>query len=163
MASAGPGAGAEFTVRLPLALAEPPAEAPQARHVREGGARRRVLVVEDNVDAAESLRVLLELCGHTVAVAHSGSEGVETARRFGPDLILCDIGLPEMDGYAVARTLRGDPTLRTTQLVALSGYAAPEDVAKAREAGFDAHLAKPPSLEKLDEILNAPRGDTVSR
>ena len=99
-------------------------------------------------------------CGHRVEVAHSGPEGVEKARGLGPDLIFCDIGLPGMDGFAVARTLRDDPRLRATRLVALSGYAAPEDVARAREAGFDAHFAKPLSLETLEAILGeAHRGE----
>jgi two-component system CheB/CheR fusion protein len=156
VASAGPGTGTEVTVRLPLETAAPPAQSPGERPAR-GGERRRVLVIEDNIDAAESLRMLLELRGHTVAVARSGPEGVAEARTFAPDLILCDIGLPGMDGYAVARTLRADPQLQATRIVALSGYAAPEDVAKGREAGFDAHLAKPPSLETLEAVLSSPR------
>jgi CheY-like chemotaxis protein len=88
-----------------------------------------------------------------VELAPTGTEGVAKAKELAPDLILCDIGLPGMDGYAVARTLRLDPRLRVTRLVALSGYAAPEDSAKAREAGFDAHHAKPLSLETLETIL----------
>ncbi|MGB8932446.1 MAG: hybrid sensor histidine kinase/response regulator, partial [Anaeromyxobacteraceae bacterium] len=104
--SAGRGAGTELVVRLPLAtpastVADPP-EAPSTR-------RRRILVIEDNVDAAESLRLSLEIEGHEVAVAHAGTDGLERAREFSPDVVLCDIGLPQMDGYAIAKALRGEP------------------------------------------------------
>jgi signal transduction histidine kinase/ActR/RegA family two-component response regulator len=162
VASAGPGAGTAVTVRLPLEAAAP-AEEPAGERPAPGGAPRRVLVIEDNSDAAESLRMLLELRGHTVAVARTGAEGVAEARTFAPDVILCDIGLPGMDGYAVARTLRADPQLQATRIVALSGYAAPEDIAKGREAGFDAHLAKPPSLDTLEAVLSNPRRDDPPR
>ncbi len=151
VASEGLGKGAEFTVRLPLEAAELPAAA-QAPSALDRGPRR-VLVIEDNVDAAESLREVLELRAHAVEVAFSGTEGIEKARTFRPDVVLCDIGLPGMDGYEVARTMRRDPALRETKLVALTGYAAPEDVARSREAGFDAHLAKPPTVEKIEEAL----------
>jgi PAS domain S-box-containing protein len=150
--SNGLGQGAEFTVRLPLD------EAPDAR---PGGGRgpvlagphRRGLGIGDNVDAADSLRVLLELDGHYVAVAYSGPEGIARARNFQPQVVLCDIGLPGMDGYGVARAFRAEDALRGALLVALSGYASPEDIAKATEAGFDCHLAKPPNLEKIRELL----------
>jgi PAS domain S-box-containing protein len=151
VSSEGLGKGATFTIRLPLDAS--------ARHAREhhgagGGAfARRVLVIEDNADAAESLRDVLELEEHVVEVAYGGREGVEKARAFHPDVVLCDIGLPEMDGYAVARAMRADARLGRIGLVALSGYTQPEDVAAAKEAGFDAHLAKPPSVEKLGLAL----------
>jgi two-component system CheB/CheR fusion protein len=150
--SDGPGRGAEIRIRLPLADG-----APLARADRPTGrlTARRVLVIEDNVDAADSLCVALELDGHEVAVAHDGREGIKQARELRPEVVVCDIGLPEMDGYEVARTLRADEQLRSTYLVALTGYALPEDLAKAKEAGFDQHLAKPPSLKKLGEILAA--------
>jgi len=117
--------------------------------------RRRVLVIEDNTDAADSLRAALQLDEHEVEVAYNGRAGLTTARNFRPDVIFCDIGLPQMDGYSVARAVRTDPTLRHVTLVALSGYAQPEDAAKAIEAGFDTHVAKPPTLEKLYDILAA--------
>ena len=150
--SGGLGKGAEFTVRFPLEVLGTPAAAPVRGAASSGGARR-VLVIEDNVDAADSLREALELGDHTVEVAYSGAEGIEKARAFGPDVVLCDIGLPGMDGYAVARVMRGDPELSRALLVALTGYALPEDVAKAKAAGFAIHLAKPPSLRKLEELL----------
>jgi PAS domain S-box-containing protein len=153
--SGGPGKGSEFVVRLPLdggALLEPP---PAPSPARVG--RRRVLVVEDNADAAQSLREVLELGGHDVAVAHTGPEGVAQARSFRPDVVLCDIGLPGMDGYAVARAFRADEALREVHLVALSGYALPEDRQRAADAGFERHLPKPPSLEALEEVLGRVR------
>jgi two-component system CheB/CheR fusion protein len=156
VASDGPGTGTEFTVRLPLAAAQVPVAVP-ARRSPSGGPRR-ILVIEDNADAAESLREVLELGEHTVEVAFSGAEGIAKARSFRPEVVLCDIGLPAMDGYEVARVMRADPLLRSTKLVALTGYAAAEDVAMARDAGFDAHLAKPPSMEKLD-LAHVPRAE----
>jgi two-component system CheB/CheR fusion protein len=156
--SAGPGQGAEFIVRLPLddvqVVAKTEASAAE-RHAR------RVLVIEDNVDAADSLGEALELSDHEVEVAYSGSEGLEKAYRFKPNVVLCDIGLPGMDGYEVARAFRSDETLKRTYLVALSGYALPDDLERAADAGFDRHLAKPPSLEKLEELFaEAPERST---
>jgi two-component system CheB/CheR fusion protein len=119
---------------------------------------RRILIVEDNVDAAESLREVLELRHHSVEVAHSGTAGVEKARAFRPDFVLCDVGLPGMDGYGVARAIRADPALGSVTLVALTGYAGPYDVALARAAGFGHHLSKPASLEQLDAILSGDGG-----
>jgi two-component system, chemotaxis family, CheB/CheR fusion protein len=116
-------------------------------------ATRRVLVIEDNVDAAESLREALELDGHTVEIAHSGQDGVAKSLTFRPDLVLCDIGLPGMDGYEVARRLRAERKLASPYLVALTGYGLPEDLAKAKEAGFDEHIAKPASLERIARLL----------
>ena len=150
-ASDGPGQGTEVTIRLPLAKA-PPAEVSATRNEHLHGTRR-ILVIEDNVDAADSLRDALMLAQHEVTVAYRGAEGLDKARAFKPDVVLCDIGLPGMDGYQVARAMRADDQLRKVQLIALTGYALPQDVAKAKEAGFDEHLAKPPSMEKLVEVL----------
>ena len=150
--SAGLGQGAEFTVHLPLAMEE--AGAPQASSESGAKRRRRVLIVEDNRDAADSLREVLALGEHEVEVAHSGPEGIAKAREFRPEIVLCDLGLPGMDGYDVARALRADESLKDTFLVALSGYSLPEDLQRASEAGFDRHVAKPPSLEKLEELLS---------
>jgi two-component system CheB/CheR fusion protein len=150
--SAGTGHGAEFVVRLPLDRAEPPrfiaVPSPMAT-----APVRRILVIEDNPDAAASLRDVLELNDHLVEVVATGPEGIEKAREFRPDVVLCDIGLPTMDGYEVARLMRSDPSLRSIHLVALSGYASPDDVERAMEAGFDRHLAKPPSLPDLERTL----------
>jgi len=150
--SDGLGRGAALVVRLPLddgAALEKPA-------ARANGPRvcRRVLIIEDNLDAAESLREALELGEHEVEVAYGGLEGIERARSFHPDVVLCDIGLPGMDGYDVARAVRKDPALQSTLLVALSGYALPEDVERAAQAGFQHHLAKPPSVDALERVLS---------
>jgi CheY-like chemotaxis protein len=145
--------GAEVTIRLPLDAAAVRAMPPRGEPSGGRGARRRVLVVEDNEDAANTLREVLELERHVVEVAYNGREGLEKARAFHPDVVLCDIGLPEMDGYEVARAMRADPELGRVALVAVSGYAQPEDVAAAKEAGFDAHLAKPPSVEALERAI----------
>jgi two-component system CheB/CheR fusion protein len=112
-----------------------------------------VLIIEDNLDAAQSLADLLELEGHRARVARDGTTGLRMACELKPDVVLCDIGLPDMDGYEVARILRREPSLGSTRLVALSGYAQPEDKQRALEAGFDAHLSKPAALDELAEIL----------
>ena len=151
--SAGLGKGSEFQIRLPAgreAAALTPA-APAASAPRRS---RRVLLIEDNDDCASSMRMVLELGGHEVAVAHAGHPGVATARRFHPDVVLCDIGLPGgMDGYAVARALRQDPAFGSTYLVAVTGYGQEDDCRRAREAGFDLHLTKPVDPVHLEELL----------
>jgi len=156
--SAGPGTGAEFVVRLPVEPAEP--AAPPPRHVAPVHARRalRVLLIEDSADAAESLKEALELNGHSVEIARTGFEGLDKARAWRPDVVLCDIGLPGIDGFEVARRMRADPALRNAPLVALSGYAGPEDLERSRDAGFLRHLAKPPDLQVLERTLYEARG-----
>ena len=149
--SEGQGRGAEFTVRLPLDVAVQPEGDVAGAAVRKP--QRRVLIIEDNKDAADTLQEVLELDGHEVAVAYSGPEGLARAREFHPDLVLCDIGLPGMDGYTVARLFRADEALRHAHLVALSGYALPEDLQRAAEAGFERHIAKPPTFEKIDKVV----------
>jgi PAS domain S-box-containing protein len=148
--SEGVGRGAEFTVRLPLAAAPERA----AVTVHQGDRRHhRVLVIEDNPDAADSLRDALLLSGHDVQVAYDGPTGLDMAMDSRPDAVICDIGLPGMDGYEVARTIRRTEALKATYVVALTGYALPEDLRRARESGFDRHVAKPPTIEKLEQIL----------
>jgi signal transduction histidine kinase len=154
-ASRGLGAGAEFTIDLPLAepapaLAGRPGAAPVPATARD------VLVVEDSVDQGRTLADVLRLLGHRARLALDGGSGLALARERRPDVVLCDIGLPDMSGYEVARTLRMDPALAGIQLVALTGYAQPEDRQRALDAGFDVHLPKPPSLEQLEELLRAP-------
>jgi CheY-like chemotaxis protein len=115
---------------------------------------RRCLIIEDNVDAAESLSLLLQLIGHEAEVAYDGVEGVEKARGFRPEVVLCDIGLPgQLDGYAVARSFRADPELRSAYLIALTGYGQEEDRRRALAAGFDTHLTKPADLDTLRRLL----------
>jgi two-component system CheB/CheR fusion protein len=151
--SAGLRLGAEFTVRLPLALQEDSAARVAQSTAPPPGIRRRVLVIDDNADAADSLREALEFLEHQVEVAYDGRAGIAIANEYRPDVVLCDIGLPGLDGYGVAQGFRANEVLRSTYLVALSGYALPEDLTKAQEAGFDRHLAKPPSLEQLEALL----------
>jgi CheY-like chemotaxis protein len=117
------------------------------------GTGLRVLVIEDNQDAAETLRDLLALFGHQAEIALTGTAGVDVARRRQPDIVLCDIGLPEMDGYAVARELRADPRTAPIPLVALTGYGRESDQQRAVEAGFDVHLVKPVGPERLRLLL----------
>jgi two-component system CheB/CheR fusion protein len=158
--SDGLDCGAEFSVKLPLAT-DLVAQKTLVT-ANKSDLPRRILVIEDNVDAADSLRDVLELAGHTVAVAYDGPEGINRAREFRPDVIFCDIGLPGADGYDVARTLRSDVLLTDTVLIALSGYAQPEDIEHAVAAGFDRHLAKPPSMEEVQELarLSVPQRQT---
>jgi CheY-like chemotaxis protein len=152
-ASDGPGRGSEFALRLPLVDGEAGAAVPVGAAAAPA-ARRRVLLIEDNRDAAESLRLLLSLIGHEVAVAHAGPEGVEEARRFRPDVVVCDIGLPGgLDGYGVARALRADPAVAGAYLVALTGYGQEADRRRAREAGFDKHLVKPVEPAALTALV----------
>lgn len=148
--SNGLGHGAQFTVELPLTAARP---APPVNEEAVRRAPRRVLVIEDNADAAESLRSVLEFMGHRVQLAGDGRTGLQLAREFRPEIIFCDIGLPQLDGYAVARALRAEGKLRDIFLVAMTGYAQPEDQRKAAEAGFHEHVAKPPSIERLEDLL----------
>ena len=153
--SDGLGRGSHFVVRLPLDRTPRAARAAEPEGAR--GRPYRVLVIEDHVDAAESLQYLLEFAGHTVAVAHTGAAGIETARTFQPEVVLCDVGLPDgMDGYAVARALRSEPGLSQCRLVALTGYGRHQDRQRAREAGFDLHVVKPVDVSDLDGLLRQP-------
>ena len=116
---------------------------------------KRVLVIEDNRDAVTALKVLLEILGCEVAVAHDGSTGIERAKTFDPSLILCDIGLPgEADGFAVARAIRKMPECKSAMLVAVTGYAGSDDRERALEAGFDLHLGKPVEASRLRSLLD---------
>ncbi|WP_437730037.1 ATP-binding protein [Sorangium sp. So ce1335] len=157
-ASAGVGRGAQIAIALPLDAAAPrPRGAAAARRpaaAASAGVARRILIIEDNHDAADSLRMLLERRGHAVSVAHSGADGVAAARTAPPDVILCDIGLPgDMNGYGVARALRGESALKATRMVALTGYGQDDDRRLAHAAGFDAHLTKPVTQAMLERLL----------
>jgi PAS domain S-box-containing protein len=153
--SAGVGEGATFTLTLPLV--EGVAGASGGAPDRGAAARRRVLVVDDNADAADTLADLLRTFGHEVEVAYDGPAALARARAAPPEVVLCDIGLPGMSGYDVARALRADAKLSGTLLVALTGYAQAEDRQRAQQAGFDVHLAKPPELEELVAVLRGGR------
>jgi two-component system CheB/CheR fusion protein len=112
--------------------------------------RLRIVVVDDNADAAESIRLLLELAGHEVVSSCDAADGLEKIRSIHPQVVLCDIGLPgAMDGHAVARTLRGEAGFESTRLIALTAYGRPEDRERSRLAGFDLHLTKPVTFDDL--------------
>jgi len=122
----------------------------------KGEAGMRVLVVEDNRDAADSLRLLLGLYGYEVAVAYSGHDGVQAAVQGRPDVVLCDIGLPGLDGYAVARRLRQNPSTAKARLIAVTAYGRDEDRRRSHEAGFERHLVKPVGPDDLRRALDCP-------
>jgi two-component system CheB/CheR fusion protein len=150
--SEGVGRGAEFTIRLPTAAPPLPAEAYSVSTITPTGPIR-VLIVEDNRDAVESLRDLLELSGCSVAVARSGPEALEVGSQFRPEVVLCDLGLPGLNGYQVAAELRRNPITAKARLIAISGYGQDEDMRRSREAGFDLHLTKPVDFEELQRFL----------
>jgi two-component system, sensor histidine kinase len=174
--SDGPGTGAEFVVRLPLASAvarpEPviaQAPAPTVPVCANGtGARpARVLVVDDNVDAAASLAMVLESIGLPHRIVHDGASALREASDFAPQVVLLDIGMPGMDGYEVARQLRGQPATRDALLVAVTGWSQAQDRRRSREAGFDHHFAKPVDIDALTALLDDPcrvrRADDLPR
>ena len=117
-------------------------------------APRRILVIDDHIDTARILRMLLQLDGHVVETAHDGASALEAARRLGPEVVLLDLGMPGMDGYAIARQLREQPSLARTRIVALTGHAADGDRRRTREAGFDHHLTKPVERRTLQEVIS---------
>jgi PAS domain S-box-containing protein len=162
-ASEGPGKGSEFVVCLPglPGITEPgPARASLAS--RPLLASCRALVVDDNVDAAESVAMLLRLWGHDVRLAHNGPEALQVVQAYQPDVIVLDIGLPGMNGYEVARHLRQQPQFATTLLVAVTGYGQEEDHRRSEDAGFDRHLTKPVDPDKLQGLLAGLGGQTKS-
>jgi two-component system CheB/CheR fusion protein len=154
--SDGPDKGSEFRVRLPALppqrpeQSEPPPEAEPAK-------RRtlRILVVEDELAVAEMLVMLLELWGHTVQVVHNGPAALASAPTFRPEVVLCDIGLPEMSGYELARQLRQQEGLSKSVLIAITGYGQEEDQRRAQEAGFDHHMIKPVDPAALEKLLTS--------
>ncbi|MFY9824025.1 MAG: MEDS domain-containing protein [Thermoanaerobaculia bacterium] len=149
--SEGPGQGAEIAICLPVAIGEPGTADREETAARNGA--RRVLVVEDNADAAITMRDFLELSGHEVQLAASGADGVRAARDFHPEIVLCDIGLPGMDGFEVAAALRRDPATSAARLIAVTGYGGDEDRRRSKEAGFDLHLTKPVDPAQLRSVL----------
>lgn len=153
-ASAGPGHGATFTMLLPAAQALAQADAPSRPREQRERSSRRVLIVDDNRDAADSLAQLVRLFGHVPVVAYDGPEALSIARDRRPDVILCDIGLPGMNGYDLARRLKAE--FKSMTLVAVSGYAQEEDRRQSAEAGFEGHLAKPADPEDIRRWLERP-------
>ncbi len=151
--SAGPGLGSEFVVRLPLAAAESEDQKPAAPVERAPAAAHRVLIVDDNLDAALSLSTLLKMTGSETRTAHDGLEAVEVAADFRPDVVLLDLGLPKLNGYDVCRRIREYPWGQRMVLVALTGWGLEEDRRLSRAAGFDHHLVKPVDFTDLMGLL----------
>jgi CheY-like chemotaxis protein len=157
--SEGAGRGSEFIVRLPLRT-EPAIVAAASfseQQAEQAGTPRRVLVVDDNQDAAHALRLLLQTDGHDVMVAADGAAGLALAREHRPDVVLLDIGLPTMNGYEIATRIRADPALKGTMLVAVTGYGQMHDRARASASGFDHHLVKPVEFRALQHLLREAR------
>jgi PAS domain S-box-containing protein len=156
--SAGLGKGSEFLVRLP-ALAEPAPESarelPEASSASSDKGPRRMLVVDDNVDSAESMALALRLQGHEVRLAYDGQSALEEAQSFRPEVMFLDLDLPKLDGYEVARRLRLEPAMRYMTLVAMTGYGQEEDRQRTQEAGFQLHLVKPVDFNKVEELLSS--------
>ena len=153
--SDGPETGSTFTVSLPLAGDAPPVPVPSANgRPGAGGPKRQILVVDDNVDAAESLGMMLELLGNEVHLAHDGVEAVEAAERVRPDLVLMDVGMPRLGGLEATALIRQQPWSKAMTIVALTGWGQDADHKRSREAGCDGHLVKPVAIHELERVLN---------
>jgi len=164
--SEGPDRGSEFSLRMPLAgavnaLAESAEATPKPKAQASPVAHRRVLVVDDNVDAAAMLDMLLRSLGHETRVAHDGIEALRIAGEFRPDIVLLDIGMPGLDGYEVARRMRSLAKDRRVRIVAVTGWGLDADRQRSREAGFDLHLVKPVDATDLAQALNDRNGATL--
>jgi CheY-like chemotaxis protein len=155
VSSGGLGKGSEFSVRLPLVtVAKPEPLAVPANLYSETKMRRRIMVVDDNLDSADSLSMMLELLGHEVSAAHDGVEAVETARSFRPDVAFLDVGMPRMNGYEAARLIRLQPECAGVILVALTGWGQEEDKRRSHEAGFDVHMVKPIDYNAVEKLIS---------
>ena len=151
--SGGLGRGSEFVVRLPIAVeTREPAPAPKGS-VPEPAVSRRVLIVDDSHDAAESLAMMLQFDGHETHMAHDGFEAIDAAEQLRPEIVLLDIGLPRLNGYEACRRIRQEPWGKQMTLVALTGWGQEEDRQRSREAGFDTHMVKPIDFDVLRKLL----------
>jgi signal transduction histidine kinase/ActR/RegA family two-component response regulator len=151
--SDGPGSGSEFVVRLPVLVAAPEPRAAASAEPR--AATRRIMIVDDNEDGAESLAMMLRLVGHETLTANDGLEAIEAAERFRPDAMLLDIGLPRLNRYEVCRRIREQPWGKQLVLVAVTGWGQEEDLHRSKGAGFDAHMVKPVDREALAKLLTS--------
>ena len=157
--SEGPGRGSEFIVRLPLDAGATSVATTAVDNTKAPAAGHRILVADDNRDAAESLAMLLELAGHEVRIAHHGQAALAVAQVFRPDTALLDIGMPDMSGYDVAQAIRGEPWAADIRLIALTGWGQESDRRRAMDAGFDLHLVKPVDPDQLAALIG---GETVT-
>jgi CheY-like chemotaxis protein/two-component sensor histidine kinase len=151
--SAGPGRGSEFTVRLPFVNADHRRGDPTSAAARCQAPKRRVLIADDNRDGADSLAMLLRMQGHEVTVVHDGREALAAFDKSQPTIVLLDIGMPELDGYEVAREIRDRAAGAGVLLIAVTGWGQRDDKKRAQAAGFDHHFTKPVDLVRLDELL----------
>jgi PAS domain S-box-containing protein len=155
--SEGLGRGSHFLITLPLSDLEDEEAAAAAENERseqETLSPVRALIVDDNIDAAATLSLLLQLAGHTTCLAHDGPEALKAAAEFKPDVVLLDLGLPGMDGFEIARAIRGMPELGHPVLVAVTGWGGPEDRLRSKQAGFDEHLTKPVEISMIELLLS---------
>ena len=157
VSSDGPGRGSEFVVHLPAVEETSEAPPPARPAPPPPGPGRRILIVDDNRDGAESLALLLQLGGHETHTAHDGPEAVAAAERLRPDAVLLDIGLPGLNGYEVCRRIRGTPWGRDLMVVAVTGWGQEVDRQRSREAGFDTHIVKPVDADALMRLLTSLR------
>jgi CheY-like chemotaxis protein len=154
--SEGIGRGSTFTITLPFTATETrPQAAPTGEEGAPSGNGKRILLIEDNRDAANTLQMLISRMGFEVDVAYSGFDGLDAAKRILPDIVICDIGLPGLDGFAVARALRSDSATSDAFLIAQSGYGQADDVQRAMDSGFNLHLTKPVDFNKLQRTLES--------
>jgi DNA-binding response OmpR family regulator len=152
--SGGPGQGSDFVVRLPILIEAPMAATPPVV-TEPTTASRRILIVDDNVDTAASLAVLLKITGNETFIAHDGIAAVEAAATFQPDVVLLDIGLPKLNGLEACRRIREQPWGRRMLIVALTGWGQEDDIMHSKEAGFDHHIVKPIDYNALMKLLAA--------
>jgi CheY-like chemotaxis protein len=159
--SAGPGQGSTFTVRLPALESRAERQALETREEEPDAnrPRRRILVVDDNRDAASSMEILLKLLGNEVCTVHDGLEAVAAAERLRPEVVLMDVGMPRLNGYEATRRIREQPWGRNMKIIALTGWGQESDKAQSRQAGCDGHLVKPIDLPDLEKLLAALAGD----
>jgi signal transduction histidine kinase len=154
VSSAGQGEGSMFEIRLPAHIEAPSDDAAEEGHQHDSG-HRRILLVDDNIDAADMLACLLEVQGNEVRKAHDGKSGIEAAKRFRPHIMILDIALPDMTGFDLVKALRQSPENANALILALSGFGQESDKQQALAAGFDGHLTKPVSFEALEQIVAA--------
>jgi CheY-like chemotaxis protein len=146
------GQGSEFIVRLP-ALSPAGKPIPRVETAKQPAQASRILVVDDNMDSADMLVMLLQMFGHEAQAAYSGQTALEAAVEYQPEVVLLDIGLPDMNGYEVAQHLRQQPLTKNARLIAMTGYGQDSDRQRSEEAGFDRHLVKPVNPQELRELL----------
>ena len=160
--SDGEGQGSEFVVRLPV-LSKPTAVSSLESEVQESPAGRRILIVDDNQDSADSLAMLLEITGNKTYMAHDGVEALEAIEKYRPEVVLLDIGLPRLDGHEVCRRVREQPWGKNIVIIALTGWGQEDDRRKSEAAGFNGHLVKPVDYDKLLELLSSLTARSATR